>query len=143
MQDGHNFQKPEIEAAKVLARHGYSVVLQPESKDKGGVSFRLGKNGGDTFPEGRIGSLWYEQFTSQTSSHLAVKNSLKHGHEKGVELALLFNSEAHIPLREIERGIRMYGGQSFKQQKTVTKFICVCRSLRGKGWEISEYDIEK
>lgn len=143
MQNGHNFQKPEIEAARELAKHGYHVILQPESTEKGGVSLRLSGRGGETFPEGKIGTLWYEQYTSKSANTTAVKNSLKHAHSKGAEISLLYCPKETMMPNDVQRGIRMYNGQQFRQPRTVEKLICIFKNVRGRGLSITEYEVEK
>lgn len=143
LQEGHNFQPHEIEAAKILARHGYCVTMQPESKEKGGISLRRSPQGGETFPEGRIGALWYEQYSSGASTNTDVKNSLKHAHKKGAIVAVLFCHSSPISSIEIERGLRRHYGQEYKESRTVKTLIVIAKSLRHKGYDVIERDVLK
>lgn len=142
MQKGHNFQQHEIDAARILAQHGYHVIMQPERKDIGGVSIRISGKGGDTFPEGRIGSLWYEQFSSKLSDNNAVKNSLIHAHNKGASIAVLFCRRNPLPPNEVTHGKKRYYGQKLDNKRTVSLMIAITPKMRGKGFEVQEWDIE-
>lgn len=143
LQEGHNFQPHEVEAAKILAKNGICVVMQPESEKKGGVSLRLSSKGSKTFPEGKIGALWYEQLSSKLSSHDEVKDALVHAHRKGASVAVLFCYAKHIQYGDITRGAKQYYGQSLEQKRVVEKLIVIARRPRGKGFEIIEKDIIK
>ena len=70
--------KPEeIEAAKILAKNGYHVVL----KDEAGIS---------TTVDGYISLLTYEQRTPSGDTPTNIRNSLFHGRDKKASYAVVY-----------------------------------------------------
>lgn len=139
-QKGHQYQKEEIEAARYLALNGYQVVMQPEGEGSRGVSLRLSKKGYKTFPEGRIGSLWYEQYTPMRGGADYVKQGLMHAHDKGASICVIYDRKLQISKVDVLRGIGKYNGQYVKQPKSVKKVFIITKLPISRRWGVYEWN---
>lgn len=102
---GHVYHEDELIAARVLADHGYNVLMTPES---GGlwVSNVVNKKGKpvNKYAEGYIGNQKYEQLTvGEDSTNLdgGSNKALDHGVETGSYLASQYSGivgERNLPL---------------------------------------------
>lgn len=131
VQKGHLYNRDELEAAKILALHGLQVVMQPEGDNSGGVSLRVSSSTGrNTYPEGLIGTLWYEQYSTSGlgSGHNSVYKGLRHAHEKGVDVAVIYDKNSKLHRADIMRGIARYKGLPTKTSKTEFKKIYIYNS---------------
>lgn len=130
-QKGHNYHREEIDCAKILADNGFVVTLQPE--DGTGVSLKAGKNGGMSYPEGKVDMYWFEQHTSNTSGDNTVYKGLQHAHEKGAEIAVIYDEGGFLHRNNIQNGIDRYNMVKFRTPKTIFKAILVV-SKKNHDW---------
>ncbi|MDE6535447.1 MAG: hypothetical protein K2K82_05490 [Muribaculaceae bacterium] len=94
--------KPEeIEAARILANHGYKVTLGDEAGDK-------------TVSEGKLFLSSYEQRTPDGKSNTAnnIKNALGHGRDKQAKIAVIYQKNGKHTREQVEQGIRDFEATS-------------------------------
>lgn len=107
---GHNVDKNEIEAARIMADNGYAVELTPES----GVKFMKKINGKEKYVDGKVSSIEYEQSTphptrlDQEGLTRSVNNALEHAKSKGAEVALIYDKFNSYHRGDIDRGIKRF-----------------------------------
>lgn len=136
VQKGHLYDRHELEAAKIMALHGLQVVMQPEGEGNAGVSLKINpKTNHNTYPEGTIGSLWYEQYTAskfeKNKGDNAIFRGLRHAHEKGVDIAVIYDKNSSLSRRDIIKGIQRYKSQKFSTPKTEFDKIYIIAKLPG------------
>ena len=113
-QEGHKHpnegrMNDEFKFAKELARAGYGVYLLPESKESGGVSFRLSRKGAETFPDAKTGSYYYEQTTKTSdSSKYGALSAFEHASDKGIGLVAIYDKHGALTHESIQKGIDWY-----------------------------------
>ena len=136
-QEGHNYVAEELEAAKILAHHGYRVVLAPEDGREGSGCFRLIENK-SPYAEGRIGSVWYEQYTPGVNGggKNSIKNALWHAYEKGVPIALLYDKHGKTEGLNLEREIARHKGQKKDYEDSVTRLILIKKHPTRNLWSV-------
>lgn len=140
-QKGHNYFKEEIEAARYLALNGYHVIMQPEGDGSGGISLRLAKSGHKSYPEGKIGALWYEQYTPLGGTVKQMKEGIMHAHEKGAEIAVLFDKYAKFNSTNIKDGMKRYRGQKTNHPKSVKKLLIITKLPKSRRWGVYEWQL--
>lgn len=142
-QQGHNYNKDELDAARYLALNGYQVIMQPEGDGSGGVSLRINmKTGSNTYPEGKIGNLWYEQFSTFVGGANAVKKGLIHAHGKSAEIAVIYDKGRKLHREDIEEGISRYKRQSTTTPKTLfSKILIITKLPKSKKWGVYEWHL--
>lgn len=138
MQKGHEYRKDEIEVAKALALHGLQVRLQPEGDGSGGVSLKINsKTGENTYPEGKIGQIFYEQYTTlkftSSDGSKVILRGLKHANDKGASIAVIYDKTYRSPrklhMEDVAHGIRRYKGQPTDNPKMEFEKIYIITKL--------------
>lgn len=140
-QKGHEYNREEIEAARYLALNGFRVKMQPEGDGSGGVSLRLSKRGGNTYPEGKIGSLWYEQYSALGGAPMHVKRGIIHAHEKGVAIAVIYDKNLKLSRHAVDAGIRMYKTQPTTYPKSVQQVLYITKLPNSRRWGVFKWHL--
>jgi hypothetical protein len=145
-QKGHVYHREELEAAKHLAMNGYQVIMQPEGDGtSGAVSLKISKRGGKTYPEGKIGDLWYEQYTPSKLSRNgvnAVYNGLSHAHEKSANIAVIYDAYKTLSSVDIKQGIENYKKREFSTPRTkFDKILVIAKLPKSRRWGVYEWTL--
>lgn len=144
-QKGHIYHREELEAAKVLALHGLQIVMQPEGDGSGGVTLRVSsKTNANLYPEGRIGSVWYEQFTTNKLSQNpinAAKNALSHAHKKGAEIAVIYDKQRVLHGVHIQQAVSHYKAQRSNHAKSVNQVLIITKPSSLRGWRVWSWQL--
>ena len=108
-QNGHNYHIEEIEVGRALADKGYKVILTPEGIEAYATAFT--KDGRPKYSEGTISGILYDQKTTEsnvTNIVNNVDNAIKHAHDKGAEIALIYDRYGKMHRQDIENGMKKY-----------------------------------
>ena len=105
MEDGGGFvaiekskskHKPEeIEAANLLAKKGYEVILKDESGSKSTV-------------DGELFSLSYEQRTPIKDGANTIRNALFHGRDKDADIAVIYSKNHVFSKKSVDEGLKLF-----------------------------------
>lgn len=102
--------KPEeIEAARILANHGYKVTLGNEA-------------GNATVSEGKLFLSSYEQRTPDGKSNTSnnIKNALGHARDKHAKIAVIYQKNGKHTREQVEQGIKDFETSSkYRFQKII------------------------
>lgn len=102
--------KPEeLEAAKILARKGYKVIL----KNEGGLGM------GVKTVDGYIFNVSFEQRTPTKDSPNTIKNALKHAREKQADIALIYSKNHAFSRESVAEGLRRWEDASSYRFKSI------------------------
>lgn len=108
-QRGHNFHIEEVEVGRALANKGYKIILTPEGIEAYATAFT--KDGRPKYSEGKISGILYDQKTVEsnvTNFINNVDNAIKHAHDKGSEIALIYDRYGKMHRNDIENGMSKY-----------------------------------
>ncbi len=127
---GHTYYEDEIEAAKVLADHGYKVLMTPEI---GGLWIsKMDKKGKPKYVEGRIDAVKYEQSTinsDATNIPGAFNKALDHAVSKGAEYAVSFDRHNLSTKEDVKNGIAMFTKYPRNKNKIKKLFVITDHKL--------------
>ena len=99
-------KQDEIDAANLLAKKGYEVILKDES-------------GEDSTVEGYLFSLSYEQRTPIHDGANTIRNALFHGRDKKADIAVIY-SKNHVFTREsVDEGLKLFEDASVHRFKKI------------------------
>ena len=116
MEDGGGFvaiekskskHKPEeIEAANLLAKKGYEVILKDESGSKSTV-------------DGKLFALSFEQRTPVKDGSNTIRNALFHGRDKGADIAVIYSKNHVFSKKSVDEGLKLFEDASLYRFKKI------------------------
>lgn len=129
MQPLHEFEEgnyKEVSAARILASKGRHLILQNEGDGTGGVSLRVNKKTNkNTYPDGMVDRIWFEQYSTKNASNNSLKEAIDHAHIKGATIAVVYDVNNNITSEKIQKTINNYIKQYHEQSKTVMTVLVV------------------
>lgn len=96
----------EIEAAKILSRKGFKVILKDET-------------GHIKTPDGYINKISFEQRTPKVGTEKGVNKNLEHAKKKGAEIAVIYDKYYIYHKIDIDNGIKLYEKLNKYRFKTI------------------------
>ena len=107
IQKSKTKHKPEeIEAAHLLAKKGYEVVLKDEAGSKSTI-------------EGYLFSISYEQRTPIHDGANTIRNALFHARDKKADIAVIYSKDHTFTRKSVDEGLKLFEGASVHRFKEI------------------------